>query len=50
MDKSRRSSERYIYIDEDEKIQFMDQYLEEIVKEQELENKDDLRKILKKIS
>ena len=32
------------YIDEDENIQFMDQYSEEIVKEQEVENKDDLKK------
>ena len=36
-------------IDEDENIQFMDQYLEEIVKEQEVENKDDLKKILEKL-
>ena len=27
----------------------MDQYLEEIVKKQEVENKDDLRKILEKL-
>ena len=27
----------------------MDQYLEEIVKEQEVENKDNLRKILEKL-
>ena len=37
------------YIDKDENIQFMDQYLEQIVKEQEVENKDDLRKIREKL-
>ena len=33
----------------DENIQFMDQYLEEIVKEQEVENRDDLKKIIERL-
>ena len=39
-----RVKDTYIDEDEDENIQFMDQYLEQIVKEEEVESKDDLKK------